>query len=125
ERGDDKGHLVLHDHLKVGIEAWVGTVDNEIDAIGRSIRMGREPLLDLIQPLDKALRGALVQRRKGSGQARPADLHHEIRTGGQEHGSNYGRQLQSALETSGYRHSLSSSAIPLALKPFMRVSTQT
>jgi hypothetical protein len=39
---------------------------NQIDAIGRGIGMAGKPVADLCEPVDKALRGPLVERRQVS-----------------------------------------------------------
>lgn len=85
ERGDDQRHLTLDHDGKIGIEARVAAMDDQIDAERRSIARAVEPPRDLVEPVGEARRGPPVERRKAADNTVLATGYDKIRAGDQEH----------------------------------------
>ena len=109
EARDDEGHLVGDDPLEVGLDALVGPVDDEVDAVGGGLRGtgigGRcERLVDLGEPLLETFGRALVERGEGPEDPGAAGTDDELGPGGEEHRGGDDRQPEPALELHWERH---------------------
>ena len=110
ERGDHDGHLVLHAHFEVVLQAGVGLVHDLVDRIGRGRPlgvcrvMGGEALGDLGQPFVELRLGAGVQRRKRSDDAGLALREHQGRVRNDEERRSDDRNAQVPLQNVRYGH---------------------
>ena len=94
------GTLCFDRDLEVGVDARIGLVDDQVDAVRRRrlAAVGREPRLDLVEPGLVAFGRALVERREGADQPGPAGLDHQVGPGDQEHRRGDRGQGQAALQ---------------------------